>query len=82
MQMQSLKDLFLDQLKDIYSAETQVTKALPKMVKAASATELRDAFKTHLDQTQTQIKRLEDSARIPKGRNARECRGSLKKGKN
>ena len=59
MKMQTLKDLYLDELKDIYDAEQQLTKALPKMAKEATNEELRAAIEQHLDQTQTQIERLE-----------------------
>ena len=54
-----LHDLFLEELADIYSAEQQLTKALPKMAKAAEAEELRQAFEEHLEQTQEQISRLD-----------------------
>lgn len=59
MKMQTLKDLYIDELKDVYDAENQLLKALPKMAKAADNEELRAAFEQHLDQTQTQIERLE-----------------------
>jgi ferritin-like metal-binding protein YciE len=53
-----LKDLYLQELKDIYSAENQILKALPKMIKAASSPELQEAFKMHLEQTKNQVERL------------------------
>ena len=56
----SLHDAFLDELRDAYDAEKQLTKALPKMAKAASASELRDAFETHLEETRGQVQRLEE----------------------
>jgi ferritin-like metal-binding protein YciE len=59
MKMQTLKDLYIDELKDIYDAENQIVKALPKMAKEAGNEELRAAIEQHLDQTQTQIERLE-----------------------
>jgi ferritin-like metal-binding protein YciE len=59
MEMESLKELYVDELKDLWSAETQITKALPKMVKAATNPKLKKAFNTHLKQTERQIKRLE-----------------------
>jgi ferritin-like metal-binding protein YciE len=84
MEMESLKDLFIDQLKDIYSAETQVTKALPKMAKKASSTELQNAFKMHLDQTQDQIKRLDEIfsslGKNPKGKKCKGMQGLLEEG--
>jgi len=60
--MTSLKDLLVDQLKDLYSAENQLVKALPRMAKAASADELREGFETHLEETQGQVQRLEQIA--------------------
>ena len=55
----SLQSLFEDELKDIYDAEKQITKALPKMIKKAGAEELKAAFDEHLQQTQQHIERLE-----------------------
>jgi len=55
----TLYDAFLDELKDAYDAEKQLTKALPKMAKAATAPELRAAFQSHLEETRGQIERLE-----------------------
>lgn len=57
--MQSLNELFIDQLKDVHSAEKQLTKALPKMAKAASSPNLRAAFQLHLDQTKEHVSRLQ-----------------------
>jgi ferritin-like metal-binding protein YciE len=59
-EMGTLHDAFLDELRDTYDAEKQITKALPKMAKAASSPELRTAFETHLEETRGQIARLED----------------------
>ena len=55
----SLSSLFQDELKDIYDAEKQITKALPKMIKKANAEELKEAFEAHLQQTEQHIERLE-----------------------
>ena len=55
----SLRELYIDELRDLYSAETQLTKALPKMAKASSNSELRQAFEEHLRQTSEQVSRLE-----------------------
>ncbi|HZL55776.1 MAG TPA: ferritin-like domain-containing protein [Bryobacteraceae bacterium] len=55
----TLEELFLDQIMDLYDAEKQLTKALPKMAKASSSDELRQAFKDHLDQTRGHVERLE-----------------------
>ena len=59
MRLESLKDLYLEQLKDLYSAETQLVDALPKMAEAATATDLKQAFREHLRQTQEHVNRLE-----------------------
>jgi len=59
MKLNSLGDLFVEQLKDVYNAEKQLIKALPKMAKAASAPELRLAFQNHLTITKEQAARLE-----------------------
>jgi ferritin-like metal-binding protein YciE len=55
----SLKKLYIDELKDLYSAENQLIKALPKMAKAASSDELRAGFEKHLEQTKGHVQRLE-----------------------
>jgi ferritin-like metal-binding protein YciE len=55
----SLKQLYIDELKDLYSAETQLVKALPKMAKASSNSQLRQAFEEHLRQTSDHVSRLE-----------------------
>ena len=59
-----LNDLFLDTLKDIYFAEKQILKALPKMAKAASSDKLRAAFEKHHGETEDQVERLEKDLRI------------------
>ena len=55
----SLHDAFVDELRDTYDAERQLTKALAKLVKAASSPDLQDAFSSHLVETRGQIDRLE-----------------------
>jgi ferritin-like metal-binding protein YciE len=55
----TLHDAFIDELRDTYDAERQLTKALPKLAKASTSPKLRDAFATHLKETQGQIERLE-----------------------
>ena len=57
--MTTLEDLFVDTLKDLYSAEKQLVKALPKMAKNAQSPDLRKAFQEHLKQTEGQVDRLE-----------------------
>src|SRR5918911_2549403 len=59
MELETLQDLYVDELKDLYSAENQILKALPRMIKAASHPELKQAFETHLRQTEGQVRRLE-----------------------
>jgi len=59
MAQRTLRDLFLDQLQDMYSAENQLTKALPKMAKAANNPELKRGFEQHLKQTEQHYARLE-----------------------
>jgi ferritin-like metal-binding protein YciE len=59
MAEKNLEDLFVDELKDVYDAERRITKALPKMAKAASSEELVAAFQEHLQQTEEQITRLD-----------------------
>jgi ferritin-like metal-binding protein YciE len=59
MASKDLKDLFIHQLKDVYYAENQIAKALPKMTKAASASALKTAFEKHLGETKGQIDRLD-----------------------
>ena len=56
----TLSDLFLEGLKDVYHAEKQILRALPKMAKAAESEELRQAFQTHREETEQQIERLEE----------------------
>jgi ferritin-like metal-binding protein YciE len=55
----TLEDLFLDEIRDLYDAEKQLVKALPKMAKAASSEELKQAFTDHLEETTNQVARLE-----------------------
>jgi len=57
--MKNLNDLYIEELKDIYNAELQITQALPKMINATKHSDLKKAFQTHLQQTQQHIQRLE-----------------------
>ena len=59
MTVKTVQDLFVEELRDIYSAEKQITKALPKMAKAATHPELKQAFELHLEQTKGQVERLD-----------------------
>lgn len=58
--MKTLENLFLDELADIYDAENRLTRALPKLAKAATNEELREGFETHLEETQGHVKRLQE----------------------
>jgi ferritin-like metal-binding protein YciE len=57
--LKSFEDLFVNELKDLYSAETQILKALPRMARTASSPQLQQAFEEHLQQTQHQVERLD-----------------------
>jgi ferritin-like metal-binding protein YciE len=59
MKLESLRDLFVEQLQDLYDAEHRIIKALPKMAKAATSAELKAAFQKHLTETEGQIDRLD-----------------------
>src|ERR1700722_7421627 len=64
MRMESLSDLMEDELKDLYSAETQLLKALPKLAKKGSYSQLKNAFTGHLRETEGHVKRLQQIAKI------------------
>lgn len=80
-----LNDLFLDTLKDIYYAEKQILKALPKMAKAASSDKLRAAFEKHFNETEGQVERLEEVFELiekpARGRTCDAIQGILDEGK-
>jgi ferritin-like metal-binding protein YciE len=59
---QTLKDLLTDEIKDLYSAEKQLTKAIPKMAKGSTSPDLQAALREHLTETQKQVQRLEEAA--------------------
>ncbi len=61
MKLESLRDLLVEQLQDLYDAENRITKALPKMAKAASSPELKAAFEKHLAETEGHVMRLEQA---------------------
>ena len=81
----SLRDAFIDELRDTYDVEHQVLKALPKMVKAASSKQLKAAFSGHLEETKGQVKRLQEAFKLlDKKAKAKHCDGMagiLKEGK-
>jgi ferritin-like metal-binding protein YciE len=74
MPVKSVQDLLLNELRDIYDAEKQLVKALPKMAKAASSEQLRQAFQGHLEETKTQVERLEQAFdRLETGTRGKRC---------
>ena len=84
MPNEGLKELYIDELRDLYSAENQLIKALPKMAKAASSDELRQGFEDHLEQTKEHVARLEQIFEAldesPKGKKCMGMEGLLKEG--
>jgi ferritin-like metal-binding protein YciE len=60
MKLDTLKKLYVEELRDVYNAENQLLKALPKMAKGASSDELKQAFETHLEQTKGHVERLDE----------------------
>ena len=76
MKSNSLKDLYVEQLQDLYSAENQLIKALPKMVEAATSDELRTAIEEHLEKTKQHAARLEKIfSRIGESAKGATCKG-------
>jgi ferritin-like metal-binding protein YciE len=79
--LNSLKDLFVEELQDLYNAENQLLKALPKMVKAASDETLKEAFEEHLEQTKGHVERLdqvfEQLGESPKGKKCKAMEGLI-----
>ena len=84
MSLNNLEDLFLDELKDIFNAEKQLTKALPKLAKAAESEELRDALISHLAETEGQIERLVELFKLidkpAKGKTCKAMEGLVEEG--
>jgi ferritin-like metal-binding protein YciE len=85
MRITTLEELLTDELKDIYSAENQLIKALPKMAKAAESSDLRQAFEKHLEQTRLHAQRIEeicgDLNVKPGGKKCRGMEGLIEEGK-
>ena len=81
----TLQDAFIDELRDVYDAEKQISKSLPKMVKAATTEELREAFERHLEETTEQIGRLEQAFELlderARGKHCAGMAGILEEGK-
>jgi ferritin-like metal-binding protein YciE len=86
MTMQSLHDLFVEEMKDLYSAENQLIKALPKMAKAATNMDLREALTMHLQQTEEHARRIEEIFKAgldgsPRGKKCAAMEGLIQEGK-
>src|SRR5687768_12148662 len=85
MSVESLEKLLVHDLKDLYSAEKQILQALPKMAKAATHPELKQAFQTHEKQTQQQVKRIEQIfgslEGSPAGKKCKGMEGLIEEGK-
>lgn len=74
--LKNLKELYVHELRDIYSAEKQITQALPKLAKAAQNQELKEGFEAHLEETKGQIQRLEQIfKRLGKSSTGEKCKG-------
>ena len=84
MKLDTLKTLYTNELRDLYNAENQLLKALPKMAKAASSEGLKEAFEKHLEQTKTHVERLEEVfeeiGQKPKGKTCRAMKGIIEEG--
>ena len=83
--MDNLRELFLDELADIYHAEKQLVKALPEMVKHASSNELKEAFEAHLEETEDHVSRCEEVFEVlghdPKAKKCPGMEGIIEEGK-
>lgn len=81
---QTVKDLLIDEIKDLYSAEKQLTKAIPKMAKGSHDAALAAAFKNHLTETEGQVARLEEVGKLldikPSGKKCEGMEGVIKEG--
>ncbi len=84
MEHNALKELFIDELRDLYDAENRLVKALPKMAKASTSKELRSGFEAHLEQTRGHVDRLEEIFRSlgerPTGKKCAGMMGLIKEG--
>lgn len=84
MKLQSLHKLYVEELRDLYNAENQLLKALPKMAKAAASDDLKQAFEDHLDETKDHVERLEDIFSAldenPKGKTCHGMKGLIEEG--
>jgi ferritin-like metal-binding protein YciE len=84
MKMKTLRDLYVDQLRDLYNAENQLVKALPKMADAASSATLKKALESHLEETKGHAERLEQIfealGESPKGKTCKAMKGLVEEG--
>jgi ferritin-like metal-binding protein YciE len=84
MKLDTLEKLYVNELRDIYNAENQLLKALPKMAKGASSPDLKNAFENHLRQTETHVERLEqifaEFNESAKGKTCRAMKGLIEEG--
>jgi ferritin-like metal-binding protein YciE len=85
MALESMQDLFLNELKDVYNAEKQILKALPRMAKAADAPALQQAFHKHLRETEDHVKRLDQIfkslGQAARGKKCKGMEGLIEEGK-
>jgi ferritin-like metal-binding protein YciE len=84
MNLETLKELYIEELRDLYNAENQLIKALPKMAKGASSDELKEAFEKHLEQTKGHVRRLEqvfeELGEKTKGKTCQAMKGLIEEG--
>jgi ferritin-like metal-binding protein YciE len=84
MKLNTLEQLYMSELRDLYSAENQLLRALPKMARGASSPELKDAFEKHLEQTKGHVERLEQIFQQrdenPKGKTCHGMKGLIEEG--
>lgn len=84
MKIKTMQDLLIDELRDLYSAESQLLRALPKMAKAASSPDLKSAFEQHQEITKRQVERLEEIfqglGKSPKGKKCLGMEGLVQEG--
>jgi ferritin-like metal-binding protein YciE len=84
MEHEALKELYIDELRDLYNAENQLVKAIPKMAKASTSDELRQGFEAHLEQTKGHVQRLEqifkELGEKPSGKKCKAMEGLVAEG--
>ena len=84
MKLNSLRTLWIEEMRDLYNAENQLLKALPKMAKKATTPELKEAFESHLEETRTHVERLEQIfvrlSKKPSGKTCQAMKGLIEEG--